>query len=133
MPAKIFVTPNAQPHFFKPRPVPYLLKEKVGIEIERLQQAGIIKPVMFSDWGTPVVPVVKKDGSVRLCGDYKVSVDQVSKTDVYPLPRVEDLFASLSGGKFFTKLDLQSAYQQICLDEDSKKYTTINTEKGLFQ
>ena len=62
-----------------------------------------------------------------------MSVNQVSKTDVYPLPRVEDLFASLLGGKFFTKLDLQSAYQQICLDEDSKKYTTINTEKGLFQ
>ena len=133
MTAKLFVTPNVQPCFFKPRAVPYLLKEKVGIEIERLHQAGIIKPVTFSDWAAPVVPVVKKDGSVRLCGDYKVTVNQVSKTDVYPLPRVEDLFASLSGGKFFTKLDLQSAYQQICLDEDSKKYTTINTDKGLFQ
>ena len=104
MTAKIFATPNAQPRFFKPRSVPYLLKEKVGIEIERLQQAGIIKPVTFSDWAAPVVPVIKKDGSVRLCGDYKVSVNQVSKTDVYPLPRVEDLFASLSGGKFFTKV-----------------------------
>ena len=133
MTAKIFVTQMHNLVFFKPRPVPYLLKEKVGIEIEHLQQAGIIKPVMFSDRAAPVVPVVKKDGTVRLCGDYKVSVNQVSKTDVYPLPRVEDLFASLLGGKFFTKLDLQSAYQQICLDEDSKKYTTINTEKGLFQ
>ena len=84
MTAKILVTPNAQPRFFKPRPVPYLLKEKVGIEIERLQQAGIIKPVKFSDWAAPVVPVVKKDGSVRLCGDYKVSVNQVCKTNVYP-------------------------------------------------
>ena len=55
--AKIFVTPNVQPRFFKPQPVPYLLK---GIEIERLQQAGIIKPVMFSDWAAPVVPVVKR-------------------------------------------------------------------------
>ena len=54
-------------------------------------------------------------------------------TDTYPLPRSEDLFAALAGGKIFSKLDLKNAYLQIPLDEASKKYTTINTPKGLFQ
>ena len=85
------------------------------------------------DWAAPIVPVVKRDGNIRVCGDYKLTVNAVSKTDPYPLPRIEDIFASLSGGKLFTKLDLAHAYQQIPLTEDSKRYTTVNTHKGLFQ
>jgi len=81
----------------------------------------------------PVVPVVKPDGSIRLCGDYNVTINQAAQTDTYPLPKIEDLLASLSGGKFFTKVDLAyRAYQQILLEEESKEYTTINTHKGLF-
>ena len=68
-----------------------------------------------------------------VCGDYKLTVNGVTKPDVYPLPLVEDLFASLSGGKIFSKLDHTHTYQQVPLEEDSKKYTTINTTKGLFQ
>ena len=52
---------------------------------------------------------------------------------MYPLPRVEDLFATLAGGKSLTKLDLAHAYTQIPLDESSKQYVTINTRKGLFR
>ncbi len=69
----------------------------------------------------------------RICGDYKCTVNQVSKLDNYPIPKTEDLLATLGGGKKFTKLDMSQAYQQLKLDEDSKKYTTINTHKGLFQ
>lgn len=131
--AKIFVPSNAQPRFFKPRPLPYVLKDKVEKELERLQQQGVITPVQFSDWAAPIVPVVKSDGNIRICGDYKVTANAVSKLDSYPLPRVEDLFAVLSGGKLFSKLDLTHAYQQLVLEEESRKYTTINTTKGLFQ
>ena len=77
--------------------------------------------------------MVKRDGNIRICGDYKLTINAVSKTDPYPLPRIEDIFASLSGGKSFTKLDLAHAYQQIPLTDDSKQYTTINMHKGLFQ
>ena len=87
----------------------------------------------FADWAAPIVPVVKTDGSVRLCGDYKVTVNQVAKLDKYPIPRIDDLFSSLEGGKTFSKLDLAHVYQQIPLDNDSKKFTTINTAKGLYQ
>ncbi len=77
--------------------------------------------------------MVKPNGSIRLCGDYKLTVNQVAKTDVYPIPRIEDLFASLAKGQKFTKLDLKDAYAQVPLSDDAKKYTTINTTKGLFQ
>ncbi len=87
----------------------------------------------FSEWAAPIVPVVKRDGNVRICGDYKLIVNTVLKTDPYPLPRIEDIFASLSGGKTFTKLDLEHAYQQVPLTEAAQKYTTVNTHKGLFQ
>ena len=88
---------------------------------------GVIQPVTHSDWAAPVVPVVKCDGSVRLCGDYKITVNKIAKFDSYPLPRIDDLFASLSGGRTFTKLDLAHAYLQVPLDAKSKKFTTINT------
>ena len=84
---------------------------------------------------TYIVPVIKKDGSVRLCGDYKVTVNQASETESYPLPKIDDILASLAGGTLFSKLDLAHAYQQIVLDDESKKVVTINTHivKGLYQ
>lgn len=131
--ATIRVDPTAQPRFHKPRAVPYALKAKIEKELDRLIQQGVIEPIEFSEWAAPIVPVLKKDGSIRICGDYKVTINQVSQVDSYPLPRIDDLFASLAGGKRFSKLDLAHAYQQIPLDDASKKLVAINTHKGLFQ
>ena len=131
--AKIHVDATAQPRFYKPRTVPYALRAKVDQELEQLEHAGVIEPVQFSDWAALIVPVLKRDGSVRVCGDYKVTVNRAAKPDTYPLPRIDDLFASLAGGTAFTKLDLAHAYQQIPLDEDSKMFVVINTQKGLFR
>ena len=100
-------------------------------ELHCLQQQGIIEPAHFSDWAAPIAPVVKADGNVRICGDYKVTVNREAKLDKHPIPRIDDLFASLAGERF-TKLDLSHAYQQIQLDPDSRKYVTINTHRGLF-
>lgn len=103
-------------------------------ELDRLQQEGIIEPIQFSEWAAPIVPVMKADKkSVRICGDYKVTVNQAAKVDRYPIPKIEDLFASLAQGEKFTKLDMSQAYQQLILDEESRKYVVINTHKGLFQ
>ena len=131
--AKLHVDPQSQPKYFRPRPIPYALRGKVEQELERLEKAGIIEPVEFSEWAAPVVPVIKRDGTVRICGDYKLTVNQAAKLDTYPLPKVDDLFSQLAGGKKFTKLDLAHAYQQIALEPDSKQYLTINTHKGLYQ
>ena len=59
-------------------------------------------------------------------------MNRAAKTDTYPLPHIEDLFASLTGGQLFTKLDFAHAYQQIPLDEDSQMITTANTHKDLY-
>ena len=131
--AKIHLKENASPHFCKPRPVPFAIKEKVEQELRRLQDEGIISPVEFSEWAAPIVPVIKTDGKIRICGDYKVTVNQEAKVDSYPLPQIDDLLAKLSGGTKFTKLDMSHAYQQVELEEDSRKYVTITTHQGLFQ
>ena len=82
----------------------------------------------FAEWAAPIVVVGKSDRrSVRICGDFRMTLNPVSKLDRYPIPKVEDLFASLKKGKLFTKLDLSSAYQQLTLDAESRKLTVINT------
>ena len=92
-----------------------------------------LEEVSYSDWATPVVPVPKPDGSVRLCGDFKITVNPALQVDQYPMPKPEDLLATLAGGHNFTKLDLTQAYQQMQLAKEDRKYTTINTHQGLYQ
>ena len=131
--AHIYVDPKITPKFCKPRPIPYAFKEKVEEELKRLSDLGIISPIQFSEWAAPIVPVLKSDKkSVRICGDYSVTINKASKLESYPIPKLDDLLTALSGGIVFTKLDMSQAYQQIELDEASKQFTVINTHKGLF-
>ena len=131
--AELKLKENASPKFHRPRTVPFALKEAVEQELNRLEEKGFIKKVSHSDWAAPIVPVPKKDGKVRVCGDYKVTVNQCLHVDQYPLPKPSDLFATLANGKAFTKIDLSQAYQQMVLDEESAKSLTINTHLGLYQ
>ena len=131
--AKLTVDESAHPKFCKPRPVPLAMKSAVERELERLERDGVLEKVDFSEWAAPIVAVPKKDGRVRICGDYKVTVNPVLDVEQYPLPRSEDLFATLAGGTQFSKLDLTHAYQQLILEEDSRKFVTINTHRGLYR
>ena len=81
----------------------------------------MIEAIKFSDWATPVVPLVKGDGSIRICGNYKVTINRVANVESYPLPRIDDLLAGLAKGMVFSKLDLAYAYLQLQLDEESRK------------
>lgn len=130
--AKIYIDSQEKQRYFKSRSPPFALNEKIEHELDRLVCEGTVTPVEFSEWATPIVPIEKSDKAVCICGDYKVTVNRVSKLDIYPIPKTEDLFAILRGGEHFSKLDLSQAYQQSELDEESKKYTNINTHKGLF-
>ncbi|XP_052323292.1 uncharacterized protein K02A2.6-like [Oncorhynchus keta] len=130
--AKLVLRDDATPKFCKARSVPYSLRPKVEAEIDRLQDTGILTKVDRSEWATPIVPIVKKDGSVRMCGDFKVTVNPMLHVDQYPLPRLDDIFAALAGGKHFSKIDLKQAYLQLPVEESSKQYLTINTHKGLY-
>ena len=130
--ASIHVKPNTNQVFCKARMVPYLMKTKVDDELDRLQSANIIEPVTYSQWAAPIVSILKSDGTVRICGDYKVTINWFAHVEQCALPTPEDLFATLAGGVMFSKLDMAHAYQQILIDDDSKHYLTINTHRGLF-
>ena len=80
---------------------------------------GVLEPVRCSEWAAPIVPGLKSDKeTIQICGDFKQIVNTSSK--IY-LPKAEDIFVNLTGGKVFSKLDLSHAYQQVCLDHDSHK------------
>ena len=132
--AKIYVNKDIKPIFCKARPVQYAIRQQVEAALDKLTNQHILEPVSFSEWATPIVPVLKADRtSIRICGDFKLTVNRVAKLDRYPIPKIDDLFAKLSGGILFSKIDLSQAYQQLELDKDSKQYTVINTHRGLFR
>ena len=114
--------PEAQPKFCKFRTVPYHMRTSIEDELDRLEREGVLEKVTFSEWATPIVAVPKSDGKVRLCGDFKVTINPQLRVDQYPLPKAEDLFAMLAGGKRFTKLDLSQAYLQLELHPASCEY-----------
>ena len=76
---------------------------------------------------------VKKDGSVRVCGDFKVTINPQLEVDEYPLHRIDDIYASLGGGTLFSVIDLRHAYLQMEVEEQSRPFLTINTTHGLYQ
>ncbi|XP_054259955.1 uncharacterized protein K02A2.6-like [Macrosteles quadrilineatus] len=115
------------------RPIPYSLKQKVETELERLETAGIITKTDNSEWGTPIVPVMKPNGEIRICADYKVTVNRQIQDEHYPIPRIEDIFANMSGGKIFCTLDLKKAYLHLQMDEASADIQTLSTHKGQFR
>ena len=130
---KLSVKHRSSPKFYKPRAVRYAFCKVVVAEIDRLLKEGIMEKVSFSDWATPIVASQKPNKTVRIFGDYKVTVNPVLNVSEYPLPTAEDVFQKLNGGQKFTKLDLSHAYQQVLLAEESRKYVTINTHLGLFR
>jgi transposase InsO family protein len=132
--ATMCLVDGARPKFCRARPVPIAMEAAVNAELEKLQALGVIEPVdgPVSN-ASPVVWVKKKDGSLRMCADYSVHVNAQIKSDAYPIPNVECLFAKLKNAKKFASVDLRSAYWQIELDEAAQDLSTINTSKGLFR
>ncbi|XP_055590111.1 uncharacterized protein K02A2.6-like [Uranotaenia lowii] len=125
---------EAVPKFFKPRRVPLAFKEKVEDELVRLENIGIISkvPSTEAEWGTPLVPVLKKDSSIRLCADYRLTVNPWLKDDHHPFPIIDDIFAALQGGKHFSKLDLKNAYNQLEVDEEARHLLAWSTHRGVY-
>ncbi|XP_036318832.1 uncharacterized protein K02A2.6-like [Rhagoletis pomonella] len=100
---------------------------------EGLTNAGIWKPIKFSNWASPIVLAQKADGSIRICGDFKQVVNAQIDIERFPLPTREALFHAIRHGKQFSKIDLKDAYLQMELDDDSKTIMVVNTPLGLFQ
>ena len=98
-----------------------------------MESVGILKKVEFSHWPTPLVPVPKRDGSFRICVDFKVTLNPALEIDQHPIPKPEDIFASLAGGESYTTLDLSQAYKQLLLDEEPSELVTVNTHLELYR
>lgn len=124
---------NATPIFCKARPVPFALRGAVEAELENLVKNGVIYPVTKSEWCSPIVVVPKSNGNIRICTDFKVTINGWLRTDHYPLPNPDDIFVKIAGAKVFSKIDLTAAYSQLRVSESSQELLTINTHKGLFR
>ena len=113
------------------RRIPYAARQEVVDQLERMQRIGVIRP-SNSPWSSPVVLVRKRDGTLRFCIDYRV-LNSVTKPDVFPLPRINDLLDQLGKSKYYTTLDLASGYWQIKVNTNSQEKTAFATHQGLFE
>nr|GFB17347.1 putative reverse transcriptase domain, aspartic peptidase domain protein [Tanacetum cinerariifolium] len=98
---------------------------------EELLERGFIRPSV-SPWGAPVLFVKKKDGSMRLCIDYR-ELNKITIRNHYPLPRIDDLFDQLQGAMHFSKIDLQSGYHQLRVKEQDVSKTAFRTRYGHYE
>ena len=114
---------------------PYTLALKhhdwVKAEIDKLLEAGVIRE-SDSSWSAPIVVVPKGDGGKRLCIDFR-ALNSITRTFIWPMPRVEDILAKLGKAKYFTTLDLRSGYHHIALDKQSIKKTAFCTPFGKYE
>ena len=114
-----------------PRRTPFVQRAKIASLISDMEKKGVISPSV-SPWASPVVLVSKKDGSTRFCVDFR-RLNAITKKDVYPLPRIEDILDTLGKARYFTTLDLSAGYWQIPLDQSAKEKTAFTTHCGLFE
>ncbi|KRX54109.1 Uncharacterized protein T09_7795, partial [Trichinella sp. T9] len=132
-PVSLDLDPSVPPIRMKARKVPFALKEKIDMELDKLVKQKVLEPVSHPVWATPIVTPMKPDGSVRICGDYKCTINKALLKHAYPVPAVSHLLASLAGGKVFAKLDLAQAYQQLVVDKKTADAQTIITHRGAFR
>ncbi|GJS59526.1 putative reverse transcriptase domain-containing protein [Tanacetum coccineum] len=128
---RIELIPGATPVAKSPyRLAPSKMEELSG-QLKELQDKGFIRP-SSSPWGASVLFVKKKDGSFRMCIDYR-ELNKLTVKNRYPLPRIDDLFDQLQGSQFFSKIDLRSGYHQLRVHEDDIPKTAFRTRYGHFE
>ena len=125
------ITGDTQPVRLPTYRLPHAYREPVKQEMEEMLDSGIIVPSQ-SPWSAPIVPVTKKDGSLRLCVDFR-RLNSVSKADAYPIPRVDELIDRLDKAKYLSVIDLTRGYWQIPLVKTAQEKTAFSTPFGLFQ
>ena len=126
-----YIETTGQPVYCRARPIPPHRYEKVKKEFENMIQQGLCRPSK-SPWSSPLHVVTKKNGDIRVCGDYR-RLNAITKPDRYPVPRVKDFTYLLNGKTIFSTLDLNRAYQQVKVREEDIEKTAIITPMGLFE
>ena len=113
----------------QPYRTPIVQRDQIKKMVDQMQKQGIVQPSK-SPWASPIVLVPKKDGSLRFCIDYR-KLNSITRKDVYPIPRVDDIFDTLNGARYFTSLDLASGYWQVELDKHAREKSAFTTYHGL--
>lgn len=119
------------PVYQRPRRFPEPITEEIERQCRELCELDIIEP-SSSPWSSPVVPIRKKDGSIRLCVDYR-RLNQQTKPDRSPIPSLSESVYGLYGTKYFTSLDLVRGYYQVPLEETSRECTAFSTSRSQYQ
>ena len=132
-PVTIAVDPEAIPTAQSARCPPFSVKDEIEAELKRLEEADIIEPVReASAWVSPIVPVRKANGKLRLCVDYR-HINKSIIRERHMLPTIEEITAQLDGAQVFSVLDAESGFHQIRLDEVSRPLTTFAAHCGLYR
>ena len=124
-------TGTARPVRLPPYRLPQAYRSDVHQELQEMLAQKIIEP-STSEWAAPIVLVKKKDGSLRLCVDYR-RLNSASLTDAYPMPRIDDMIDQLGKAKFITTLDLTRGYWQVPVASSDRHKTAFITPFGLYQ
>ncbi|CAH2086484.1 unnamed protein product [Euphydryas editha] len=132
---------NVTPICCKPRRVPYALENLVKGELDKLCNEGKMCKVDEQDevtWATPIVSIIKGPKNIRICGDYKVTINPYLEMPHHPIPVIEDIFAKLNKDDnniktVFSKIDLRKAYMNRRMDGEAQKLMTLTTPWGLYR
>ena len=124
-------TGDAYPKRQPARRLPFALRQEVSRQLREMQSQGVIQPSK-SPWASPVVLVKKKYGTHRFCVDYR-QLNSITKTDNFPLPRIDDLLDQLGESKYFSSIDLASGFWQIQMHSSSQEKTAFVTPHGLYE
>lgn len=127
MSAKFELRPDVS--FKKKRNGPFASLNQIDEELNRLEEMGVPAKFEYSEKASPTVYIKKKSKEIHVCADFSTGLNSALKDHHYPLPSPEEIFAKLSGGKHFSKIDLSDAYLQIPVDEECLKllYTKVYT------
>nr|XP_049467133.1 uncharacterized protein K02A2.6-like [Anopheles coluzzii] len=126
-PAKVHLKPDTTPVFARARDVPLALRERYASEIDKKLASGFYEKVEVSEWASPTHIVIKKNGGIRITGNYKPTVNPKMLIDEHPIPKIEDIFNKMKGAALFCHLDVTDAYTHLPIDEDFRHILTLNT------
>ena len=130
--AKLVLKKDAKPIMLKSRSLPFSMRSRVEEKLESMVADKILEKIEDSPWGTPIVPVLQGE-KLRICGDYKSTLNKVVETREYPLPSLEDCFTSVAGSTLFSVVDIKQAYNNMMIRESDQILTTLNTHRGLYK
>ncbi|GJX53585.1 putative reverse transcriptase domain-containing protein [Tanacetum coccineum] len=128
---QIDLIPGAAPVARAPSSIAPSRMKELSEQLQELSDKGFIRP-SSSPWGAPVLFVKKKDGSFRMCIDYR-ELNKLTVKNRYPLPRIDDLFDQLQGSSIYSKIDLRSGYHQLRVREQDVPKTAFRTRYGHYE